>query len=127
VLRPAALESPQRYPVFRIAGWQLLATAAVAAIASGIAGWQGLWSGVLGGLVNICAGLAFGLLTKTGGQATAASTIRAMVRAEAGKIILILVNLSLVLALYKDLVHGAFFGAFVATLLVTQAAILIRD
>jgi hypothetical protein len=32
-----------------------------------------------------------------------------------------------VLALYKDLVHGAFFGAFVATLLVTQAAILIRD
>jgi len=127
VLRLAALESPQRYPVFRIAGWQLLATGAVAAIAGGLAGWDGLWSGILGGLVNISAGLAFGLLTKTGGRATAAGTIRTMVRAEAGKIILILVNLSLVLALYKHLVHGAFFGAFVATLLVTQAAILIRD
>ena len=127
MLAPAALESPQRYPVFRIAGWQLLATATVAAIASGIAGWQGLWSAVLGGLVNISAGLAFGLLTRTGGRPTVAGTIRAMVRAEAGKIILILLQLSLVLALYKDVVHGAFLGAFVATLLVTQAAILIRD
>jgi len=127
VLRPAELESPHRYPVFRIAGWQLLATAAVAAIASSIAGWQGLWSGFLGGLVNISAGFAFGLLTKTGGRPTAAGTIRVMVRAEAGKIILILLQLSLVLALYKDVVPGAFFGAFVATLLVTQAAILIRD
>lgn len=123
----AAPESPPRYPTLRIAGWQLLATGLVAAIAGWFAGWHGALSGLLGGFVNISAGVVFGMLTKTIGPPTAGGTIHAMVRAEAGKIMLILLQLSLVLALYRDVVHGAFFGAFVATLLVTQAAILIRD
>lgn len=123
----AAPESPPRYPTFRIAGWQLLATGLVAAIAGSLAGWHGLLSGLLGGFVNISAGVVFAMLARTIGPPTAGGTIRAMVRAEAGKLILILLQLSLVLALYGDVVHGAFFGAFVATLLVTQAAILFRN
>ena len=124
---PVALESPPRYPAFRIAGWQLLATGLVAAIAGWFAGWPGVLSSLLGGFVNVVAGIVFALLARTIGPPTVGGTIHAMVRAEAGKIILILVQFSLVLTLYKDVVLGAFFGAFVATLLVTQAAILFRD
>jgi F0F1-type ATP synthase assembly protein I len=105
----------------------LFVTGVVAAIAGGLAGWQGLISGLLGGLINVSAGVVFAVLARTGGPPTATGTIRAMVRAEAGKITLILLQLSLALALYRDMVHGAFFGAFVATLLVTQVAILFRD
>jgi F0F1-type ATP synthase assembly protein I len=124
---PAAPESPPRYPAFRIAGGQLLATGLVSAIAGWFAGWQGVLSGLLGGFVNVSAGVVFALLANTIGPPTPGGTIRAMVRAEAGKIILILLQFSLVLALYRDVVHGAFIGAFVATLFVTQAAILFRD
>jgi len=124
---PVALESPPLYPAFRIAGWQLLATGLVAAIAGWFAGWPGVLSSLLGGFVNVVAGIVFALLARTIGPPTVGGTIHAMVRAEAGKIILILVQFSLVLTLYKDVVLGAFFGAFVATLLVTQAAILFRD
>jgi hypothetical protein len=37
------------------------------------------------------------------------------------------VQLWLILTAYHDVVHAAFFAAFVLTVLVTQAAILIRD
>lgn len=127
MLRPAAPESPPRYPAYRIAGWQLLATAAVAVIAGLLAGWQGLLSGILGGIVNVSAGIVFAVLAEVGRPGTAAGTVRAMIRAEAAKITLIVVQLWFLLSLYKDMVHVAFFSAFVVTVLVTQAAILIRD
>jgi len=127
VLRPAAPESPPRYPAYRIAGWQLLATAVVAAIAGWVAGWQGALSGILGGIVNVSAGIVFAVLAQAGRSPTAAGTVRAMMRAEAAKITLIVLQLWFLLSLYRDMVHAAFFSAFVATVLVTQAAILIRD
>lgn len=127
MLRPAAPESPPRYPAFRIAGWQLLATAVVAAIAGWVAGWQGALSGFLGGIVNVSAGIVFAVLAQVGRSPTAAGTVRAMIRAETGKIMLIVLQLWFLLSLYKDMVHVAFFSAFVVTVLVTQAAILIRD
>jgi F0F1-type ATP synthase assembly protein I len=127
VLRPAAPESPPRYPAYRIAGWQLLATAVVAGIAAWMAGWQGALSGFLGGIVNVSAGIVFAVLTQLGRPFTAVGTVRAMMRAEAAKITVIVIQLWLLLSTYKDMVHGAFFSAFVVTVLVTQAAILIRD
>jgi hypothetical protein len=53
--------------------------------------------------------------------------MRTMIRAEVAKITIIVLQLWLVLSSYREVVHGAFFAAFVATLLVSQAAILIRD
>jgi len=125
VPRPAAHESPQRYPALRIAGWQLLATGLIAGVAGWAAGWHGVLSGFLGGIINVSAGIAFAMLARS--PPTAEGTVRAMIRAEAGKITLIVLQLGLVLTTYRDVVTGAFFAAFVATLLVTQAAILIRD
>ena len=50
-----------------------------------------------------------------------------MLRAEAGKITMIVVQLWLILTTYRDVVHVAFFSAFVVTVLVSQAAILVQD
>ena len=53
--------------------------------------------------------------------------MRTMLRAEAGKIIAIVLQLWLVLTTYGEVVHAAFFSAFVVTVLVSQAAILVQD
>lgn len=127
MLRSASSDPPFPYPVFRIAGWQVLATAVVAAIAGLTSAWHGVLSGALGGFVNVSAGIVFAALARLGRSPTAAGTVRAMIRAEAGKITAIVLQLWLVLANYRDVVHGAFLAAFVVTVLVTQAAILIRD
>jgi ATP synthase protein I len=124
---PAAPDSPPRYPAFRIAGWQLVATAVVAAIGGWAAGWHGALSGLLGGIINVSAGIVFAVLARVGTPPTAAGTVHAMIRAETAKITVIVLQLWLVLSTYKDVVHGAFFAAFVVTVLVTQAGILIRD
>ena len=50
-----------------------------------------------------------------------------MLRAEAAKTTVIVLQLWLVLGGYREVVAEAFFAAFVATVLVSQAAILIRD
>lgn len=127
MLHPAAPEIPPRYPAFRIAGWQFVATVIVAAIGGCAGGWDGLLSGLFGGIINISAGIVFAVLAGLGNPRTAVTTISAMIRAEAAKITVIVLQLWIVLSMYKDVVHGAFFGAFIATLLVTQAAILFRD
>jgi ATP synthase protein I len=126
VLHPAALPA-SRYPVGRVAGWQLLAIAAVAGAGGWWAGWHGALSAFLGGIVNICAGVVFALLVRLGRPRTAAATVRTMIRAEAAKIAVIVLQLWLVLKSYPEIVHATFIAAFVLTVLVSQAAILIRD
>ena len=127
VLRSASSDPPFSYPVFRIAGGQVLATAVVAAIAGWLSGWHGAWSGVLGGFVNVSAGIVFAVLARLFRSRSALGTVSAVIRAETGKIAAIVLQLWLILANYRDVAHGAFFTAFVLTLLVTQAAILVRD
>ncbi|MEP6942578.1 MAG: ATP synthase subunit I [Betaproteobacteria bacterium] len=121
---------PERTPAFplrRVAGWQASATLLIAALAGFWAGWHGALSAVLGGLVNISAGAVFTVLIAINAQPTAAATVRTMLRAEAGKIIAIVLQLWLVLTSYGEVVHAAFFSAFVVTVLVSQAAILVQD
>jgi len=91
------------------------------------AGWHGALSGLLGGIVNVSAGVVSAMLVRLGRPETAAATLRTTLRAEAAKIALIVLQLWLVLTTYREVVHGAFFAAFVVTVLVSQAAILIRD
>ena len=125
--RPASIRSPPSYPAGRVAVWQLLASAAVAAGGSWWAGWHGAVSGLLGGIVNVSAGVVYAMLVRLGRPVTAAAIIRTMLRAEAAKIAVIVLQLWLILTTYREVVHGAFIAAFVVTVLVSQAAILIRD
>jgi ATP synthase protein I len=105
----------------------MLASAAVASLGGLLAGWHGAVSGLLGGLVNVSAGIVFAMLVWLGRPASPAATVSTMIRAEAAKITVIVLLLWLVLTSYREVVHGAFLAAFVVTVLVSQAAILIRD
>jgi ATP synthase protein I len=118
---------PFRYPLRRVAGWQFIAMGIIAA-AGGLGwGWPGAISGMLGGIINLAAGAAYAFVVGLANPASTGGTLIAAFRAEAVKIVLIVVQLWLVLTMYSDVVHAVFFAAFVVTVLVTQAAILIRD
>ena len=118
-------------PIRTVLLWQLVATLAVAAIAGWWAGGHGVVSAVLGGLVNLTAGVVYAFLLGVGLGATrvpdAGATLLAMFRAEAGKVLVILGGLWLVLSTYKDIELGAFFTAFVITVIVFSMAFFVRD
>ena len=120
-------DHPPRFPVRRVAGWQAIASILIAVIAGWWAGWHGALSALLGGLVNIGAGVIFAVLIALDRTVSAAATVRTALRAEAAKIAVIVLQLWLILTTYRDVVHAAFFSAFVITVLVSQAAILVRD
>jgi ATP synthase protein I len=127
VATPDSARSPPGFPVGRIAGWQLLATVALAAIAGWWAGVHGALSALLGGLVNITAGVVYAVVVGLRRAPTAGDTVRTMIRAEAAKITLIVLQLWLVLTTYRDVVPAALLAAFVVTVLVWTAAIVLRD
>jgi len=116
-----------RYPLRRVAGWQIMATGVIAAAGGFGWGWHGVLSAILGGITNLAAGAAYAAVVGLANPSSAAGTLVTAFRAEAIKILLIVVQLWLVLSMYADVVHAVFFAAFVVTVLVTQAAILIRD
>ncbi len=113
-------------PLRTVLRWQLYATVAVALGAGALAGPHGACSAVLGGLVSWAAGLVFALLASGGRVRTAGDTLRTLLRAEASKIMLMIFLLWLVLTTYQDVVPVAFFVGFVASVLVSQAALLVR-
>jgi ATP synthase protein I len=82
---------------------------------------------LLGGITNLAVGAVYAMVVGLANPASAVGTLTTAFRAEAIKILLIVVQLWLVLTIYADVVHAVFFAAFVVTVLVTQAAILIRD
>jgi ATP synthase protein I len=114
-------------PLRTVLKWQVYVTFGLALIAGFLWGVHGVASTLLGGLVNFTAGLAYGWMVSRGKGAAAADALRTMIRAEGVKILLIVVQLWLVLSLYKDLVVPGFLFAFVATVLTFAAAFAVRD
>ena len=86
---------------------------------------------MLGGAVNVAAGVAYavvlGLSLGDGRPAGVARPIVAMVRAEASKILVIVAGLVLVLTTYTGIVHVAFFATFAMTVIVFGMAILVWE
>ena len=124
---PTPTSSPARYPLGRVASWQLIASLGIAAVGGLWSGLHGALSGLLGGIVNISAIAVYAVLVRLGNVSSPGAAVRTMIRAEAAKIMVIVLQLWLVLTTYKDVVHAVFFSAFVVTVLVSTAAILIRD
>jgi F0F1-type ATP synthase assembly protein I len=118
-------------PFRTVLKWQVIATAAVAAVAGAMAGANGALSAMLGGVINVAAGLVYGCLLGWGLGAKAipdaGSALGAMFRAEGGKVLVIVGGLWLALSTYRDLVPGAFFTAFVITVVVFSLAFFVRD
>lgn len=90
-------------------------------------GLHGACSALLGGLINVAAGTVFGCLAPRGGNRSAGEALVALMRAEAAKITLIVVQLWLVLALYQQLVTVFFFGTFILTVFFFSMAIFVRS
>ena len=114
-------------PVRTVLRWQLYATAASMSIAALISGFHGALSALLGGLVNIVAGAVFGWVATRSARKTAGEAMLAVLRAEALKVALIVLQLWLVLTYYDEIVSGAFFGTFVLTVILFSMAIFVRN
>ena len=129
----AVMEAPlSTKPIRRVLKWQAGATVAIAAVAGAWLGWHGALSAVLGGVVNITAVVVYAVvmgLSMRGisNPVSAGATVAAMFRAEACKILVIVVQLWLVLTTYKDVVPAVFFAAFVITVLLFRMALFERN
>ena len=107
--------------------WQLIATAVLTLVSAIPWGGDGAISAALGGAVNIVAGGVYGWRVTRGEARTAGETLATMFRAWGIKVLLIVVLLILVLSLYRDIVHAAFFAAFVVTVGVFAAAVAVSE
>jgi ATP synthase protein I len=114
-------------PIRTMLRWQLYATVALAVVAGIWAGKHGAVSAVLGGIVSVVASLAYGVIVSRIGVTTAGNVLRIAMRAEASKIILIVIQLWLVLTLYKSINAVVFLAAFTVTVLINSMALVIRD
>lgn len=113
-------------PIRTVLRWQLYATAAAALAAGWWQGAPGAISAALGGLINMAAGTVFGWFASRT-HANTGEALVALLRAEASKILVIVVLLWLVLAVYKQVALAAFIGTFILTALLFSAAFFVRD
>lgn len=124
----AALQAPLSLrPIVRVTRWQALATAVIAAVAWLSAGGHAALSAALGGIVNIAAALVFAVVLAISRPSSAGGTVAALFRAEAGKILVIIGQMYLVLTTYREVVPAAFLASFVVTVLLFRLVLLDRD
>lgn len=114
-------------PFRTVIKWQAIATGVLAAIAWVWVGGHGALSAALGGVVNLSAGVVYAFVLGIGRPETPGATVMALFRAEASKILVIVVQLWLVLSTYRDVVVGAFLTTFVVTVLLFRVALFVRD
>jgi len=120
-------QAPLSTPAIRrVLRWQAIVTVAIAAVAYAWGGGHAATSAVLGGIVNIAAVVVFAVVYTLSSPTSAGGTVAALFRAEAFKILVIVGQLWLVLANYKEVVPVAFFATFVITVLLFRIALLDR-
>jgi ATP synthase protein I len=114
-------------PIRRVLKWQAGATVAMAVIAGLWLGRHGALSAMLGGVVNITALVVSAVVMGISNPASAGGTVAALFRAEASKVLVIILQLCLVMLTYRDVVPAVFFGTFVITVLLFPVALLERN
>lgn len=114
-------------PLRTVLKWQAIVTVVFAAVAAIPWGGPGAVSALLGGAVNLVAGGAYGFVVSRSPKGSAGETLRTMFRAEAVKVLVIVVGLWLAFGKYGNIVHAAFLGTFVVTVAIFAAAIAVRD
>ena len=107
--------------------WQLTATAIIASIAGLLGDVHAAASAALGGAVVIIAEAAYAWVASLGAPRSAGATIRILLRAEAVKVALIVLELWLVFTAYRDVVALPLIGAFIVAVLLWPVALLYRD
>jgi ATP synthase protein I len=114
-------------PIRRVLRWQAVVTISMAAVAWWWAGDHAALSAAFGGVVNIAAVVVYAVVLGISNPSSAGATVAALFRAEASKILVIVVALWLVLTTYRDVVPVAFLTSFVTTVLLFGMAFFDRD
>ena len=114
-------------PVRTAVIWQALATAVLALVGALLAGVHGAISAVLGGMVSMLSGVAATLIATRRTADSTGGILYSALRAEGVRVFLIVILLWFVMATYRAIVHLAFIGSFVVTLLLFSAAFFIRE
>ncbi len=127
--RPVGLPllSIRSRPVRTVLRWQIIATGVIALAAALIVGSGGAISAVLGGLINVVAGVVYFAIASMGRLHTAGDTIRRLIRAESSKIMVIVGLTWLALTQYKGIEFVPFFIAFAIAALLPGVAFMVRD
>jgi F0F1-type ATP synthase assembly protein I len=119
--------APKLRPIRIVLWWQLIATAVLTALAALLWGWNGALSAALGGAINLAAGWVYGWRISRKEARTASETLVVLFGAWGVKLVLIIAGLVLVLTLYRDIVHAAFFLSFAITVGLFAAAIAVDE
>lgn len=101
--------------------WQSAMSIAVAAVAAIPAGSRGLVSALLGGGIGVVGVLVFALIVARN-PASPGAAVRIAIRAEAARIVVVVLLLWLVFALYRELAVLPFIGAFMVAVLLSGIA-----
>lgn len=107
--------------------WQLIVTGAMVLALGLVWGFHGAASALLGGVVSIISAAAFSAIISRYQGSTAGGVLITALKAEAVKIIVMVVLLWLVLTLYKDVVAVGFIGTFALTVLIFGMALFVTD
>lgn len=107
--------------------WQVAVTAAVAAAAGLLAGGDGAISAALGGGVSFAASLVFVAVASRARARTAGGTLYWALRAEAAKVVTVVLLLWAVFANYPKLVPLAFLTTFAVTVVIFSMAFFVRE
>lgn len=114
-------------PVRVVMRWQLIVTMAMMAALGLLWGFHGAASALLGGVVSIVSAAAFAAIISRYHGSTMSGALITALKAEAVKIIVMIILLWLVLTLYKDVVTVGFIGTFAVTVLVFGMALFVTD
>lgn len=114
-------------PVRIVMRWQLIVTLAMVLTLGLLWGFHGAASALLGGVVSIVSAAAFSAIISRYQGSTASGALITAMKAEAVKVIIMIILLWLVLTLYKDVVAVGFIGTFAVTVLIFGMALFVTD
>jgi ATP synthase protein I len=114
-------------PVRIVMRWQLIVTLAMMSTLGVLWGFHGAASALLGGVVSIISAAAFAAIISRYQGSTMSGALITALKAEAVKVIVMIILLWLVLTLYKDVVAVGFIGTFAVTVLIFGMALFVTD
>lgn len=107
--------------------WQVLFTAFMTIVFGWVLELHGAVSGFLGGMVSVISSTVYALIVSRHKGYTAGEAMRTALRAEAVKIIVIIVSLWTVFAAYKEINPTAFIGVFIMTVIIFSMALFVPN
>lgn len=106
--------------------YQVIVTLSIAVVIGGFGGVHWALSALLGGLTSLLAGATYAVMLSRVGNGSAEDALLAMLRAEAAKVLVIILLLWLVFASYSQVLGAGFIGTFIVTTLIFSLAIFFR-